>query len=163
LLSSIRLITVWDAIGLELRERLIKKATLLEGLGKWQTRRLILMSHLIEAKTGEQIIREGDVGDKMYMVLDGELSVSRTTNGEKTVIDKLETGDVFGEIALISARKRTADVFATTDVKLLTLDWKSLERFRRLSPFISAKLFLNISKILGRRLVKTTDKMVGQL
>jgi predicted RND superfamily exporter protein len=163
LLSSIRLITVWDAIGLELRERLIKKATLLEGLGKWQTRRLILMSHLIEAKTGEQIIREGDVGDKMYMVLDGELSVSRTISGEKTVIDKLEAGDVFGEIALISAQKRTADVFATTDVKLLTLDWKSLERFRRLSPFISAKLFLNISKILGRRLVKTTDKMVGQL
>ncbi|MBA4349131.1 MAG: hypothetical protein C0415_03970 [Thermodesulfovibrio sp.] len=163
LLSSIRLITVWDVIGLELRERLIKKATLFEGLSKWQIRRLILMCHLIEVKSSEQVIRESDIGEKMYLILEGELSVSKTINGEKTIIDKLETGDVFGEIALISAQKRTADVFATTDAKLLTLDWKSLERLRRMSPFISAKVFLNISKILGRRLVKTTDKMVAQL
>ena len=162
-LSSVRLITLWDAIGLALRDRLIKQSLLLQGLSKFQIRRLILMSHMRDAKAGEQIIREGDAGDKMYLVVDGEMSVSKAVNGERKAIAKLESGDVFGEIALVSSQPRTADVFAVTDAKLLSLDWKTLERLRRLSPFITSKLFLNISKILGNRLIETTDKMVCRL
>ena len=162
-LASVRLITLWDAIGLALRDRLIKQSLLLQGLSKFQIRRLILMSHMRDAKAGEQIIREGDAGDKMYLVVDGEMSVSKAVNGERKAIAKLESGDVFGEIALVSSQPRTADVFAVTDAKLLSLDWKTLERLRRLSPFITSKLFLNISKILGNRLIETTDKMVCRL
>jgi hypothetical protein len=162
-LSSVRLITIWDAIGLALRDRLIKQSILLQGLSKFQIRRLILMTHMQGAKAGEQIIREGDAGDKMYLVVDGEMSVSKAVNGERRAIAKLEPGDVFGEIALVSSQPRTADVFAVTDAKLLSLDWKTLERLRRLSPFITSKLFLNISKILGNRLIETTDKMVCRL
>jgi hypothetical protein len=162
-LSSVRLITLWDVIGLELRDRLIKQSLLLEGLSKFQIRRLILMSHMQDAKAGEQIIREGDAGDKMYLVVDGEISVSRAVNGERKAIAVLEPGDVFGEIALVSSQLRTADVFAVTNAKLLSLDWKTLQRLRRLSPFITSKLFLNLSKILGNRLIETTDKMVCRL
>jgi len=159
-LSSVRLITLWDAIGLELRDRLIKQSILLQGFSKFQIRRLILMCHMVKAKAGEQVIREGDAGDKMYLVVDGEMSVSKAFNGERKTITKLEPGDIFGEIALVSSQPRTADVFAVTDAKLLSLDWKTLVRLRRLSPFISSKLFLNLSKILGNRLIETTDKMV---
>ncbi|MDI6745067.1 MAG: MMPL family transporter [Thermodesulfovibrionales bacterium] len=162
-LSSVRLITLWDAIGLALRDRLIKQSILLQGLSKFQIRRLILMSHMRDARAGEQIICEGDAGDKMYLVVDGEMSVSKAVNGERKAIAKLEPGNVFGEIALVSSQPRTADVFAVTDAKLLSLDWKTLERLRRLSPFITSKLFLNISKILGNRLIETTDKMVCRL
>jgi len=162
-LSSVRLITLWDAIGLELRERLIKQSILLQGFSRFQMRRLILMSHMLNVKGGEQVIREGDIGDKMYLVVDGEMSVSKSVNGERKAIAKLEPGDVFGEIALVSSQPRTADVFAVTDAKLLSLDWKTLERLRRLSPFITSKLFLNLSKILGNRLIETTDKMVCKL
>ncbi|MBI1810485.1 MAG: cyclic nucleotide-binding domain-containing protein, partial [Nitrospirae bacterium] len=162
-LSSVRLITLWDVIGLELRDRLIKQSLLLEGLSKFQIRRLILMSHMQDAKAGEQIIREGDAGDKMYLVVDGEMSVSKDVNGKRASIATLEPGDVFGEIALVSSQPMTADVFAVTNAKLLSLDWKTLERLRRLSPFITSKLFLNISKILGNRLIETTDKMVCRI
>lgn len=162
-LSSVRLITLWDAIGLELRERLINKSVLLEGFSKFQIRRLILMSHIIEAKAGEHIIHEGDTGDKMYLVVDGQMSVSKQVNGQRTVIASLEPGDAFGEIALVSSQPRTADVFAITNAKLLSLDWKTLERLRHLSPFITSRLFLNLSKILGTRLTETTEKMVCRL
>ncbi len=161
-LSSVRLITLWDAVGLELRERLIKQSILLQGFSKFQIRRFILMCHMVEGKAGEQLIREGDAGDKMYLVVDGEMSVSKMVHGKRTAIATLEPGDIFGEIALISSQPRTADVFAATDVKLLTLDWKTLERLRRLSPFIASKLFLNLSKVLGNRLVETTERMVWQ-
>jgi predicted RND superfamily exporter protein len=162
-LSSVRLITLWDAIGLELRERLINKSVLLEGFSKFQIRRLILMSHIIEAKAGEHIIHEGDTGDKMYLVVDGQMSVSKQVNEQRTVIASLEPGDAFGEIALVSSQPRTADVFAVTNAKLLSLDWKTLERLRHLSPFITSRLFLNLSKILGTRLTETTEKMVCRL
>jgi predicted RND superfamily exporter protein len=159
-LSSVRLITMWDAIGLELRDRLIKQSVLFEGMSKLQIRRLILMSNMLDAKAGERLIREGDPGDKMYVVINGELSVSRTHNGKRMDIAKLEPGDIFGELALVSSHPRTADVFAATDAKLLSLDWASLESLRRLSPFISSRLFMNLSKVLGNRLIETTEKMV---
>ncbi|HAK89429.1 MAG: hypothetical protein A2077_06270 [Nitrospirae bacterium GWC2_46_6] len=161
-LSSVRLITLWDAIGLELRDRLIKQSIFFEGMSKLQIRRLILMSHMVDAKAGEHLIREGTPGDKMYVVINGELSVSRLYDGKRMDIAKLEAGDIFGEIALVSSHPRTADVFAATDTKLLSLDWTSLERLRKLSPFISSKLFMNVSKILGNRVIETTEKMVCQ-
>lgn len=161
-LSSVHLITLWDAIGLDLRERLVKQSVLLQGFSKFQIRRLILMSNMVEGKAGEQLIREGDAGDRMYLVVDGEMSVSKGLHGKRATIATLEPGDIFGEIALVSNQPRTADVFAVTDVRLLTLDWKALERLRRLSPFISSKLFLNLARVLGNRLIETTDKMVWQ-
>jgi predicted RND superfamily exporter protein len=158
LLSSVRLITLWEAVGLKLRERLIESAALFQGMRRWQIRRLILMSDLKEEKAGATVIRAGDVGDCMYLVVDGQLSVHRIQNGVRTQVGTMDAGDAFGELALITKEKRTADVVAETDVKLLALNWSSLERLRRFMPHISSKFFLNLSRILGTRWMEAVQQ-----
>nr|WP_267908186.1 MMPL family transporter [Cerasicoccus arenae] len=159
LLSTTRLITLWDVLGFNLRNALIERSAMFEGLTKWQAKKLILLANLEERQIGEYIVREGDVGNSLYVIIDGELEVSKTIEGRKVVITKLVLGDIFGEIALISDVKRTADVTANTDTRLLVLNWKALENLQRYNPFLSSRLFLNLSRILGQRLKSSLERI----
>ncbi|MBI2014693.1 MAG: cyclic nucleotide-binding domain-containing protein, partial [Candidatus Rokubacteria bacterium] len=72
---------------------------------------------------GEVIFREGDRGDWLYVVLDGEVEVVRGVPGQGEVpLRKLGAGECFGEIALISDRPRSATVRSVTAVNVLAVD-----------------------------------------
>ena len=73
---------------------------------------------------GAQIIRQGDIGDKFYVVKSGNAEVRRSAegSGEETTLGQLGPGEYFGEIALLMDVPRTASVHAASDVELLSLD-----------------------------------------
>jgi len=159
LLSTTRLITLWDVLGFNLRNALLERSQMFAGLTKWQAKKLILLANLEERKINEYILREGDVGDSVYVIIDGELEVSKTIDRNKVVLSRLKLGDVFGEVALISDVKRTADVICTTDTRLLVLNWTELENLQRYNPYLSSRLFLNLSRILGQRLQSSLERI----
>jgi len=72
----------------------------------------------VEVPEGVAAVREGEAGDRFYLVVDGELEV--TVGGER--ISSLGRGDCFGEIALLRDVPRTATVTARTAVRLDALD-----------------------------------------
>ena len=72
----------------------------------------------VHAAAGEEIVRQGTIGDRFYIVSRGELDV--TVDGRRG--EPLRAGDHFGEIALLHDVPRTATVRARTDVELLALD-----------------------------------------
>jgi putative peptide zinc metalloprotease protein len=73
-------------------------------------------------KAGEMVIRQGDIGDKFYIVNSGELRIFRDENGGTIELDHHTAGDYFGEIALMQRSPRMATVVTLTDVELFSLD-----------------------------------------
>jgi CRP-like cAMP-binding protein len=80
----------------------------------------VLLMRLVplSAAAGEAVIRQGDLGERFYVVRSGRVEVSR--NGE--VLAYLEKGDAFGEIALLLNMPRTATVAAVEPTELLALE-----------------------------------------
>ncbi len=68
------------------------------------------------------IIHQGDVGDQFYVIISGEVEISRELpNGQTVLMGKLGKGEYFGESALLTGRRRNASVQATTPVDLMCL------------------------------------------
>tara|TARA_B100001250_G_scaffold112207_1_gene94841 strand:- start:10170 stop:13301 length:3132 start_codon:yes stop_codon:yes gene_type:complete len=96
-------------------------------------------------RSGDSVIREGSIGDKMYIVVNGELEV-RKEGGPKLAI--LGEKQVFGDMALLDDEPRSASVLAQTDVHLLSLQRTSLERILRRYSSIA----FSMMRILTQRL-----------
>ncbi|OPY86057.1 MAG: cAMP receptor protein [Smithella sp. PtaU1.Bin162] len=165
LLSSTQLITLWDMMGLKLQEAVAQRSKLFEGLRKWQIKKVVLLGRLLEKEAGEFVVRQGGEGKSMFLLLEGKAQVvGRDENTQKTMVfTELNPGDIFGEIALVEPGPRSADVKSLEPVKYLEIDMEGLKRIQRIYPRIGGRLFLNLSRILGQRLIRTNQLLLKKM
>ena len=152
MLATTRIITVWDLLNLKLGKDPHKTIPLFEGLRPLQARIVTLMGELKKFAKGQHIIRHGEKGEEMYLLLSGAADVIINPNTQPRRARTLQRGDVLGEMALIGDHIRTADVLATDDVEVLAVNDRFLNRMQKRYPRIGAKIFLNLAKILSTRL-----------
>jgi MFS family permease len=123
LLAWRRLSVLDEATAVPVRElELLRRVRLFHPLPAPQIERLARRLEPVTARPGEAIVRQGDPGDRFYVVSSGNVEVS--ANG--AAIRTLGAGDCFGEIALIEDRPRTATVTARTDADLYALGREDL-------------------------------------
>ncbi len=163
LMASTRLVTLWDMLLLKMDAAVVRHAPLFEGLSRWEARKIVLLGKLEAKAAGALVLRKGETGDEMYMVITGRLrAFDRRPDGRETVLTELTPGAVFGEMALVTREVRSAFVVATTDAEVLRLDFAALERIRRRFPYTGAKLFRNLARVLADRLRNTTGALVAE-
>jgi predicted RND superfamily exporter protein len=164
LLSKTQLITIWDMMALQLHKDVISASKLFRGLSAWQIKKVVLLGKLLEKKAGEYAVVQGEPGESMYLLLEGKATVFRKDEqtGKESVLTTLGPGDIFGEIALVQPGPRSAYVRADEPVQFIEITWASLGRMRKIFPRIANELFVNLCRILGERLVATTDAMLAK-
>jgi len=158
LCCSVRITTLWDVLTLDLGDNPQKSIPLLKGLRKSQARIVAVMSHIVQVPAGERLITSGDKGTQMYVVIDGKLATSFEGEDGRVEVAKHARGDVVGESGLFY-EKRSADVDAVEDSRLLSLTQENLERLSRRYPYIATKVFRNLNEILATRLFNTTHRL----
>ena len=93
-------------------------------------------AHAVEVPIGTHLVSKGDVAYKFFGIVEGYASV--TTDG--TPVASLGPGECFGEMAVIEAERRNADVVATTPMKLVTLLAWDLREMAEKLPALSASI-----------------------
>lgn len=80
----------------------------------------------INVVAGQEIIKQGDTGNDLYILQEGEAYVTKDESTDSLM--QYKTGDYFGERALLKNEPRAANVIAKTDCKLVSLDRHSVKR-----------------------------------
>ena len=102
---------------------------------------------------GSVIFKEGDPGDFMYVVKEGSVAL---TLGDK-VLETVETGSLFGEMALIDNEKRSATATAKTACKLVPIDGKKFRFLVQQTPYFAQQVF----RVLAQRLRNMNKQLAG--
>ena len=161
LLATSKIITLWDLVSVKLGSDPTRTIPLLRGLRPAEARLVVLMGHLRSFAAGEAIVRKGESGRAMYVMIDGTGDVWGTDGDKRTQLMTLSRGDVFGEMALVRGEQRSADVVARDAVEVLEIDQTFLDRLQRRYPRIAARLLRNMTRILSDRLQRMTERVVA--
>ena len=107
---------------------------------------------------GENIVSEGELGDRLYFIERGRVEVLKRVGKEDRLITTLESGDSFGEMELIDVQARSATVRATEAVVALTLRNVDMFRLYKQNLDVFARLLLNVAREISRRLRKMDER-----
>jgi len=95
---------------------------------------------------GNIIVRQGEVGDRMFVIQSGRVRVTRAVDGREVVLAELKEGDFFGEMAIIDREERSATVSAVGDVRLLSIDKKNFLRRIHDDPSLAYRVLQRMSQ-----------------
>ncbi len=94
---------------------------------------------------GEFIFEEGQVGDYAYVLVSGELEITKLSKGEFIKLMDVETGRMFGEMALIDKSVRSASARAVTDVVVREIDEQALMAYIKRSPEVAMNMMYRLA------------------
>lgn len=106
---------------------------------------------------GDIIVRQGETGDTMYEILEGQVEVLEESSEEPLRLAVLQKGDFFGEMAIFEREARSATVRALGDVRALTIDKKNLLRRISEDPSLAFRILEKMShriRDLNKKLVQ---------
>jgi CRP-like cAMP-binding protein len=132
------------------------------GLSAAEMKLLATFSSEERFREGSMIFREGERGDKLYIVLDGRVRISKFIPGVgEEALTVLDRGDFFGEMALIDDKPRSADGKAHDgDATVLSIDRATLNEILSMDPHASLQFLNLLCRMISRRLREINEKIV---
>jgi CRP/FNR family cyclic AMP-dependent transcriptional regulator len=156
----------------------LRRSPLFAPLGDSEIDAILAHASVTRHAEGDQIFAKGDPGNSMMAVLKGRIMISSpSTDGRQVVLTVFRDGEVFGEIALLDGKERTADATAMADCELLVVPRRSLlsllerrpelcigllivlcERLRRTNEQVEDLAFLDLEARIAKVLVRLTEE-----
>jgi CRP-like cAMP-binding protein len=135
---------------------LLEKCGLFSSLDEKARRDIAACAMPRSFTAGESICRLGDRGDSMMAVVVGTVRISRpTSRGKEIILADLGSGELFGEIALLDGKPRSANVVSLTNCELMILERRNLIPFLERNPAVCMKLM----EILCARIRRSDERM----
>ena len=143
---------------------LIPRCPLLENFSHGEVRLLTHFMDMYRAEAGVEIIREGDGGDFMVLLVEGAVEVRKRDRwNTPQVIARVEAGRTLGEMSMIDGEPRFATCVAVEPAVLAVIGRESLARVIVEQPMLGAKLLMELVLMLSQRLRHTGERLLGLL
>jgi serine phosphatase RsbU (regulator of sigma subunit) len=137
-----------DTIGFEKTIGFLKNSHLFSMMSENRLRDIARESTVIDLYPSGRLFEQGDTGDAAFLVLDGVISVEVATESGRAVVATVGPGELVGEIAAFSNRKRNASVFSETGAHLLRIGQNTIRDMLQRDPSYAMNIILE----LGARL-----------
>lgn len=140
---------------LSIMERILflRRVPLFADLSPADLKQVAAIASEVVFSDGERIATQGELGEEMFVIVSGEVSVTMSSDGRpENEIARRASGEVVGEMSLISQEPRMASLVAHGDVRVLCLDHKGFEGLLRERPEVS----LGVMRVLCQRLKEAT-------
>lgn len=147
---------------------ILRQQQLFKCLSDAELDALLPRGRIVHFGQGEKLIEQGQDGESMFILVEGQASVTVERNGVFTQVASLSSGDCFGEMSLLTGEKRSATVIATRDCEVVEIEKpvvaKSLksnpELLNKLSELLAQRQMENeglIAKNIETRILKATQ------
>lgn len=139
-------------------------AALIEDLTVEEADTLGTLMPRLHARAGQTLIREGEVGDWMLLVLSGTVDVYKTSeSGGMSRLAVIMQGTAVGEMSMLDAAPRNATCVAIENVEAGVLTRTMIAHLIQDHPVIGAKLLVKLTQLLAQRLRNTSSRLVKLL
>jgi CRP-like cAMP-binding protein len=153
-----------DTTGTTLNEKHLKllyQHQLFGDLNETELAIVLRHSKIFRAEKNRTLFREGDEGDYVCFVLDGEMDVMKESRtGLSVRIATLAEGDSIGEMSIIENTTRSAQVIVREPAVLVTLSKGEFDLLVEKYPVIGLKVIRQIARLLSRNLRETSKQLV---
>ena len=147
---------VWEYWLQKLEGRSIHSIPLFQNLNENAIKVLLKSSVFHSFKAGETILRVGDIGNAVFLVLSGQVEVSHATPIASD-LTPTEPYDCFGEATLFTQLPSSEQATALTDVELLVIPVPVIQKVMKTAPDAMCQLFLNMSRSICQKYVLNTS------
>ncbi len=154
--------TATEQVATECNEvhRALSGMQLFRGLAREGLERIEAIAGEERYQEGTFVFKEGDMGDKLYLILEGKVRISRNLAGMgEEALAILGPGEAFGEMSLIDDTPRSADAHVHESTRLLVITRESFEDLLFIHKDLAYEILWNCIKTLSTRLRETNDKM----
>lgn len=111
-------------------------------------------------KFGQTIFKEGEPGNRLYLISKGEVRISRQVPGSgEEALTVLKQGACFGEMAVFDRSERSTDAIANTDCTLVTITRSDFEMLLDFNHDIAFKVLWAVTRLLCERLRTANDNL----
>jgi CRP-like cAMP-binding protein len=115
-------------------------------------------------KLGDEIIRQGDWVDSLYVIRRGEVSVELADTGSRVIVATLGPGDICGDMAFLQQGKATAAVVAKDEeVEVEAINVHELRQILEAFPRLASRFYLSLALVLAQRLKATSRELAREM
>ena len=138
----------------------IKQSAICRDLEEDELEQVAEICEVQELKFDEYIFREGDEGDRLYIISKGEVRISRDVPGTgEEAIAILKKGACFGEMAVLDPSERSTDAISNSRCTLLSISRSDFELLLDSDRNLAHKLLWSVVRLLCQRLRVTNDNL----
>ena len=126
----------------------LRKIPLFADLSEEDLERLYQMAETVSFPAGQLVLREGDQGDSLFVVLTGELEVTKRQGSQDILLALYKPGQFFGEMALLEQAPRSASVRTLQESRLLVISQAAFQTLLSCSPAAPLKILRTVTSRL---------------
>jgi CRP-like cAMP-binding protein len=139
---------------------LLKKARIFADLEDDELERIAEICKEQRFKSAKTLFNEGDPGNRLYIIAEGEVRISRNVPGSgEEALTVLKSGACFGEMAVFDRSERSTDAIANTDCTLITISRPDFEMLLDFDRDLGFKVLWSVVRLLSERLRITNDNL----